>query len=88
MVFFVCLSTRYYFLSLFVRIRIEAYFALVSPTTNLLTKSLFKSFVVGFGLRTTENNEVSSANNFPFDERPSARSFIYFKNRSGPSMEP
>ena len=52
-----------------------------------MTKSLFKSFAVVFGLRTTKNNEVSSANNFAFDERPSARSFIYIKNRSGPSME-
>ena len=31
---------------------------------------------------------MSSANNFAFHERPSARSFIYFKNRSGHSMEP
>ena len=31
---------------------------------------------------------MPSANNFAFDERPSARSFIYIKNRSGPSMEP
>ena len=31
---------------------------------------------------------MSSANNFAFDERPSARSFIYIENRSGPSMEP
>ena len=31
---------------------------------------------------------MSSANNLAIDERPSARSFIYIKNRSGPSMEP
>ena len=31
---------------------------------------------------------MSSANNFAFDEMPLARSFIYIKNRSGPSMEP
>ena len=31
---------------------------------------------------------MPSANNFAFDERPSAISFIYTKNRSGPSMEP
>ena len=29
-----------------------------------------------------------SANNFAFDDRPSARSFIYITNSSGPSMEP
>ena len=43
----------------------------------ILIKSLFNSFAVLFALRTTENNEVSSANNFAFDERSSARSFIY-----------
>ena len=31
---------------------------------------------------------MSFANNFAFDERPSAKSFIYIKNRSGPSLEP
>ena len=31
---------------------------------------------------------MSSENNFAFDERPLARSLIYIKNRSGPSMEP
>ena len=31
---------------------------------------------------------MPSANNFAFDERPSAISFIYIENRSGPSMEP
>ena len=30
---------------------------------------------------------MSSENNFAFDERPSARSLIYIKNRSGSSME-
>ena len=49
---------------------------------------MFNYFAVVFELWTTENNEVSSANNFAFDERPSARSLIYIKNRSGPSMEP
>ena len=53
-----------------------------------LTKSLFNSFDVVFALRATENNEVSPANNFAFDKRLSARSFIYIKNRNGPSMEP
>ena len=41
-----------------------------------------------FPLRKAENNEVPFANNFTFDERPSARSFVYIKNRSGPGMEP
>ena len=49
----------------------------------MLTKSLFNSFAVVFVLWTIENNEVSSANNLAVDERPSARSFIYIKNRSG-----
>ena len=31
---------------------------------------------------------MSSANNFVFDERPSARSFTFIKNRSGPSIKP
>ena len=31
---------------------------------------------------------MSSANSFAFDDRPTARSFIYIKKRSGPSMEP
>ena len=30
---------------------------------------------------------MSSANNLAIDERPSARSFIYIKNKRGPSME-
>ena len=31
---------------------------------------------------------MSSANNFAFDDRPSARSLIYIEKRSGPSIEP
>ena len=31
---------------------------------------------------------MSPANNFPFDKRLSVRSFVYIKNRSGPSLEP
>ena len=31
---------------------------------------------------------MSSANNFAFDDRPSARSFVYIKNSSGPSIDP
>ena len=31
---------------------------------------------------------MSSASNFAFDDRPSARSFVYIKNSSGPSMDP
>ena len=31
---------------------------------------------------------MSFANNLAIDERPSARSFIYIKNKGGPSMEP
>ena len=31
---------------------------------------------------------MSSANNFAFDDKPSAISFIYIKNSRGPSMEP
>ena len=31
---------------------------------------------------------MSSANNFAFEQRPLARSFLYIKNRSGPTMEP
>ena len=53
----------------------------------IFTKSLFNSFAVIFGLWITENNEVSSPNNFPFEDRQSARSFICMKNSSGPSKE-
>ena len=31
---------------------------------------------------------MPSANNLAIDERASARSFIYIKNKSGPNMEP
>ena len=41
-----------------------------------------------FVLWTTENNEVSSANSFAFDDKPTAKSFMYIKKSSGPSMEP
>ena len=51
---------------------------------NLLifTKLFSNSFAVAFALWTTENNEVSSANNFPLDDRLAARSFICIKNGS------
>ena len=57
---------------------------------NLLifTKLLSNSFAVVFPLWTTENNEVSSAYNFAFEDRLLARSFIHIKNSSGPSIEP
>ena len=54
----------------------------------IFTKSLFNSFVLVFALCTTENNELSSAHDFTFDDRPSGRSLIYIKNSSEPSMEP
>ena len=44
---------------------------LLTPTT-----SLFNYFVVVFALWTTENNEMSSGNNFAFDDRPQARPLI------------
>ena len=49
----------------------------------IFTKSFFNSFAVVFALCTTENNEVLSANSLAFDDRPTARSFIYIKKVVG-----
>ena len=37
---------------------------------------------------TTENKDVSSANNFAFDDKPSARSLLKIKKRRGPKIDP
>ena len=42
----------------------------------IFTKSSFNSFLVLLLSRITENNDVSSANNLAFDERPFGRSLI------------
>ena len=36
----------------------------------------------------TENKDVSSANNFAFDDKPSARLLIQTKKRRGPKFDP
>ena len=73
-------------LSLFARIRIETHFYWWAHLL-IFTKSLLNSFAVVFALWTTKNNEVSSANSFTLDDRPSTISFIYIKNSSGLSMD-
>ena len=42
----------------------------------IFIKSLFRSFAVEFIFWTTENREVSSANNFGFEVKPSDKSLI------------
>ena len=51
-------------------------------------KSLFNSFAEVSTLSITENKNVSSANNFSFDDMPPDRSVISTKTRRGPRIDP
>ena len=50
--------------------------------------SLFNSFTEVSTLSITENKNVSSANNFSFDDMPPDRSVISTKTRRGPRIDP
>ena len=51
-------------------------------------KSLLNSFAEVSTSWITENKYILSANNFAFDDRPSARSLIQTKKRRGPKLIP
>ena len=54
----------------------------------ILAKSLLSSAAELSLLCTRESKEVSSANNLVLDDNSSAKSFMYIKKSSGPSIEP
>ena len=77
-------STENNLLSLFARIWIGFHWC---PHWLLLSKPLLSSASELFTLSTTKNNEASSANNLAVGDNSSARSFMFIKNSSGPSIE-
>ena len=58
------------------------------PQLFIFIKSLFKSFTVEFVLWTTENREVSSANNLGFEVKPSGKSLIQIRKNNRPRVDP
>ena len=56
--------------------------------SRILSRSLFSIFAVSSGSKTIEDKDVSSANNFTFDFRPAAKSFINIRKTRGPKIDP
>ena len=54
----------------------------------IFIKSRFKSFAVEFKFSTTKNSEVTSANNFGFEVKPSDKSLIKIRENNGPRIDP
>ena len=60
-----------------------------SKTQSLIFfRSLFSSFAEVVMSCVTENKDVSSASNFPLEDRSPDKPFIYIKSNSSPKMEP
>ena len=53
-----------------------------------MVQSLFNSLADLVILSTTENSDVSSANNFALDAKSSNKSFMCIRKSNGPSIEP
>ena len=53
-----------------------------------MAKSLFNSLADFVIFSITENNDVSSENNFGLDAESSDKSFIYIRKNNRPSIEP
>ena len=57
------------------------------PKVLILVKSLFNSLADLVIFSTTENNDVSSSNNFALDAKLSDKLFVYIRKNNDPSIE-
>ena len=83
----ICFPRKNNLICLFLWIRIELYFPLVSPLL-IDFESAFRLFSEFFVLITFEKSEASLAKILHFNIIPSGNSFIYIKNKSGPNSVP